>query len=106
MIEYERSPRRGTPVRAPLIALPPLQVVPRRKGTGKLKWDSHGAALEDCLSELADYHIIHEHCNVPKIYSENTKLAQWVGTHMGNYKWFREGKTSSMTTFRIKVFKA
>ncbi len=36
-------------------------------------------AWEDRLSELADYRKIQGHCNVPTRYSENTKLAKWVG---------------------------
>jgi hypothetical protein len=66
------------------------------------EWDRRGASWEDRLSELADYHKIHGHCNVPKKYSENTKLGQWVTTQRSNYRWYQEGKTSPMTTFRIK----
>jgi hypothetical protein len=36
------------------------------------------SSWQDRLSELADYSEIHGHCNVPRTYSENTKLANWV----------------------------
>jgi hypothetical protein len=58
------------------------------------------------LSELADYRKIHGHCNVPKKYSENTKLGQWVATQRRNYRLHLEGKTSHMTTFRIQEFES
>jgi hypothetical protein len=67
------------------------------------EYDSHGAAWEERLSELADYRKEHGHCNVPKRYSENTKLAKWVEKQWRNYKLHREGKTSPMTTYRIQA---
>jgi hypothetical protein len=39
-----------------------------------------GSVWEDCFSELADYHKIHGHCNVPQSYSEKSKLGYWVAT--------------------------
>jgi hypothetical protein len=39
------------------------------------KWDSNGSAWEVRLSELAEYHRINGHCNVPYNYSEN---ANWL----------------------------
>jgi hypothetical protein len=57
---------------------------------------------EDRLSELADYHKIQGHCNVPQHYSENTPLGKWVGTQRNNHRLHREGKKSQMTTFRIQ----
>jgi hypothetical protein len=57
---------------------------------------------EDRLSELADYRKIHGHCNVPYTCSENTKLGQWVGTQRSNYKLQVKGKTSPLTTLRIR----
>jgi hypothetical protein len=59
-------------------------------------------AWEDQLSELVGYCKIHGHCNVPNRYSENPKLGWWVGTQRSNYKFYQEGKISSMTTFRIQ----
>jgi hypothetical protein len=44
------------------------------------EWDSHCAAWEDRLSELADYRKIHGECNAPQHYSENTLLCYWVQT--------------------------
>jgi hypothetical protein len=60
-------------------------------------------AWEDRLSELADYRKIHGHCNVPRSYSENTKLANWVGNQRIQYRLLLEGKKPFfMTTFRIQ----
>jgi flagellar biosynthesis GTPase FlhF len=59
---------------------------------------------EDRLSELADYRKIHGHCNVPRNYSENTKLANGVLTQRKQYKLQQEGKTSHMATSRIQEF--
>jgi predicted chitinase len=70
------------------------------------EWNSLGAALgaawEDRLSELADYRKNQGHCNVPHMYSENTKLAHWVTTQRKTYRLHQEGKTSPMTLSRIR----
>jgi hypothetical protein len=63
-------------------------------------------AWEARLSELADYRKIHGHCNVPANYSENSKLANWVGAQRREYRLHLEGKTSSMTPFRIQELKS
>jgi hypothetical protein len=60
------------------------------------------ATWEDRLSELADYRKIHEHCNVPKRYSENAKLSTWVGRQRYQYKLQQEGKRSQMTLHRVQ----
>jgi hypothetical protein len=66
------------------------------------EWDVSLTTWEDRLSELADYHKIQGHCNVPQNYTENTKLAKWVGRQRQNYKLHLKGKTSSMTLSRIQ----
>jgi hypothetical protein len=66
------------------------------------KWDRYFAAWQDRLSELADYCKEHGHCNVPKGYSKNTKLATWVSRQRCNYRFYQEGKISSMTPFRLQ----
>jgi hypothetical protein len=70
------------------------------------KCDSHSTTWKKRLSELADYREIHGHCNVPRSYSENTKLANWVPNQKTQYRWYREGKTSSMTTLRIQALES
>jgi hypothetical protein len=60
------------------------------------------SAWEDRLSELAEYHKIHGHCNVPHSYSDNLKLGQWVAHQRSYYKLHLEGKASPMAAFRIK----
>jgi hypothetical protein len=65
-----------------------------------------GVAWEDRLSELADYHKIHGHCNVPRNYSENTKLGMWASTQRRNKRLHVEGKKSSMTAFRIQALES
>jgi hypothetical protein len=59
-------------------------------------------AWEDRLGELADYRKIHGHCNVPRSYSENSKLGRWVDTQKRQYRLHLGEKTSSMTVFRIQ----
>jgi uncharacterized protein YutD len=66
------------------------------------EWDSRSTAWEDRLSELTDYRKINEHCNVPRKYSENTKLANWVNAQRKDYRLDLEGKTSRMTLSRIQ----
>jgi hypothetical protein len=70
---------------------------PPSKASGR-----QGSAWEDRLSELTDYRKIHGHCNVPRRYSANSKLANWVTTQRRNYRLHREGKTSPKTPFRIQ----
>jgi hypothetical protein len=65
------------------------------------EWDSRVTLWEDRLSELADYRKMHGDCNVPRRYSENTKLGMWVMTQRSNYRLHLEGKKSSMTLPRI-----
>jgi hypothetical protein len=67
------------------------------------EWDSHGAAWEACLSELAEYYKTHGHCNVPYYYSENPKLGQWVSTQRQQYRLHKEGKRSFITLPRIQA---
>jgi hypothetical protein len=70
------------------------------------EWNSDDAKWKKSLSELADYHRIHGHCNVPKKYSENIQLGTWVGTQRKQYKWNLEEKTSSMTPLRIQALES
>jgi hypothetical protein len=66
------------------------------------EWEVFATAREDRLSELADCRKIHGNCNVPKNYSENTKLACWVSHQRQQYKMRAEGKKSPLTSFRIQ----
>jgi hypothetical protein len=70
------------------------------------EWDSRGTAWADRLSELAEYHKIHGHCNVPMRYKENSKLAKWVSTQRSQYMLHRKGKPSSMTLSRIQILES
>jgi hypothetical protein len=65
-------------------------------------WNPSSPSGEGHLSELAEYRKIHGHCNVPRNYSENSKLGKWVGTQRMNYRLHLEGKTSSITFSRIQ----
>jgi hypothetical protein len=71
-----------------------------------LEWGSHVTVWGDRLSELAVYHKIHGHCNVPYNYSKSIRLASWVKTQKVNYKLYREGKKSNTTTFQIKALES
>jgi hypothetical protein len=70
------------------------------------EWDCYGAAWADLLSELAEYRKIHGHCNVPKRYSENTKLGLWVSKQKVQCRGYRDGKKSPMTPFRFQALKS
>jgi hypothetical protein len=61
---------------------------------------------KDRLSELADYRRIHGHCNVPRRYTPNSKLATWVAHQMKHYKLYLEGKKSEMTPLRIQILES
>jgi hypothetical protein len=67
------------------------------------EWDSRVTSWEDRLSELADYRKIHGRCNVPRRFTENTKLGTWVANQRNQYRLHREGKTSPMTALRIQA---
>jgi hypothetical protein len=64
------------------------------------------SACEDRLGELADYREIHGHCNVPTRCKQNPELGKWVTDQRSQYKSHLKGKTSPMTTFRIKELEA
>jgi hypothetical protein len=70
------------------------------------EWDIYSANWQSTLSELADYRKIYGHCNVPKNYRENSKLAYWVVRQRQQYKLHREGKRSRMTLPRIQALKS
>jgi hypothetical protein len=66
------------------------------------EWVVSITTWEDRLSELANYRKINGHCNVPKNYSENPKLAQWAAAQRKQYKLHLKDKISSMTLSRIQ----
>jgi hypothetical protein len=70
------------------------------------RWKFHSATWEVRLNELADYRKIFGHCNVPANYSENTKLAAWVGTQRNQYRLREEGKASFMKLSRIQALES
>jgi hypothetical protein len=70
------------------------------------EWDCQGTAWKDRFSELVGYHKIHGHCIVPKCYSENLQLGDWVGRQRENYMLHREGKKSTMTASRIQALES
>jgi hypothetical protein len=65
-------------------------------------WGVCATSWKDRLSELAGYRKIHGHCNVPRNYNKNVKLATWVGNQRAHYRWKLEGKTTWMTLSRIQ----
>jgi hypothetical protein len=80
-----------------------LQIsIPSNYRTRNHRRARRGGNGEGHLSELADYLKEHGHCNVPKSYSENTKLAVWVANQRAQSRLHREGKESQMTTLRIQ----
>jgi pyocin large subunit-like protein len=41
-------------------------------------WSAHNIAWDEYLQELQKFKERYGHCNVPKNYTENTKLSVWV----------------------------
>jgi hypothetical protein len=69
-------------------------------------WDSHVAAWEERRNELIEYKKIYGHCNVPSNYSSNRQLAVWIKRQRRQYKFFWDGKPSSMTNERIAALES
>jgi hypothetical protein len=69
-------------------------------------WDSHVAAWEERRFELIEYKKSYGHCNVPSNYSNNRQLAVWVKRQRRQYKFFWDGKPSSMTNQRITALES
>jgi hypothetical protein len=67
------------------------------------EWDNQSVTWEARLSELAEYRNINGHCNVPGLYNENTKLANWVAYQKRQYKLHLQGKPSPLTLSRIQA---
>jgi hypothetical protein len=55
------------------------------------------------LSELADFREVDGHCNIPKSYTENAKLATWVTHQRSQYSLHLKGETSLITPPRIQA---
>jgi hypothetical protein len=66
-------------------------------------WDSHSACWDEKLEELLQYREVHGHCNVPSRFAENRQMAVWVKRQRRQYKFYCEGKASSMTEERIAI---
>ncbi len=54
-------------------------------------WGPHAARWEERFSELVRFKGEHGHCDVPRAWSKNPVLGNWVGTQRSNY---RRGKLS------------
>jgi hypothetical protein len=69
------------------------------------EWGIRGAncTWDERLNELAEYRKVHAHCNVPRNYSENTKLGTWVANQRYQYSLHLKGKTSAITLPRIEA---
>ena len=64
-------------------------------------WSSHDAVWEERLDDLLMYKQIHQDCVVPSNYPPNPQLAVWVKRQRRQYKFYCEGKPTSMTPERI-----
>eukprot|EP00591_Stephanopyxis_turris_P005053 CAMPEP_0195514126 /NCGR_PEP_ID=MMETSP0794_2-20130614/5601_1 /TAXON_ID=515487 /ORGANISM="Stephanopyxis turris, Strain CCMP 815" /LENGTH=384 /DNA_ID=CAMNT_0040642295 /DNA_START=179 /DNA_END=1330 /DNA_ORIENTATION=+ len=53
------------------------------------------------LKELMEYKENNGHCNVPRRFTENPRLGNWVQQQRDLYKRFNDGKSSSLTEDRI-----
>jgi len=66
-------------------------------------WDSQGTVWRDRLIELMEFKRIHKHCNVPSNHSKNPSLAVWVKCQRRQYKLYKEGRPSTITSQRISA---
>ena len=64
-------------------------------------WNSHDAVWEERWNELLLYKRVMGDCIVPSNYEKNPQLAVWVKRQRRQYKFYCEGKSTSMTPERI-----
>lgn len=69
-------------------------------------WDSHNATWLDRWNELLQFVQQHGHSNVPTNYLPNKRLSIWVKCQRRQYKLYRKGYRSNMTTDRIEKLDA
>lgn len=65
-------------------------------------WNSHDAVWEERLKELKHYKNIYGNTNVPSKYEANPQLAIWIKRQRRQYKFLTEGKSSTMTPYRVE----
>jgi len=58
------------------------------------------------LEELKQYKAQFGNCNVPQVFPECPKLSKWVKNQKAHYKYYKEGKRSSMNEYKIKALEA
>eukprot|EP00934_Nitzschia_sp_Nitz4_P000111 Nitzschia sp. Nitz4//scaffold122_size67431//3874//4860//NITZ4_006080-RA/size67431-augustus-gene-0.55-mRNA-1//-1//CDS//3329534388//111//frame0 len=66
-------------------------------------WNSHDQVWEERLKELKAYNLAFGNCEVPSNYPANPQLAIWVKRQRRQYKFFAEGKPSTMSSYRIET---
>lgn len=66
-------------------------------------WDSHGAGWMERYNELKEYAAKYGSCNVSSSYISfhGSQLSSWVKCQRRQYKMYKEGAASNMTTDRI-----
>jgi hypothetical protein len=64
-------------------------------------WNSHDGVWEERWNELLLYKRTYGDCIVPSNYEKNPQLAVWVKRQRRQYKFYCEGKPTSMTKERI-----
>lgn len=67
---------------------------------------SGSTAFDLRLGQLRDYKRKHGDCLVPKRYTPNPTLGNWVNKQRQHYKRYREGKQSLLTRRRISLLEA
>jgi hypothetical protein len=65
----------------------------------KLKWS-------DRLEELKAFADQNGHVRVPNLYPENPQLGQWVSNQRTQYRYYKEGKTSTLKEEKVKQLEA
>ena len=65
-------------------------------------WSAQHASWKERFEELVEYKKVFGNCRVPKQFSNNPKLGQWVSNQRHTYKLYQKGKSCRMTEERIR----
>lgn len=73
----------------------------QRLNTLGFEWDPQRAQWEVMFARLQTFHAAHGHCRVPKGYTSDRELANWVRNQRLEYTNLQRGKKSRMTAERL-----
>lgn len=68
----------------------------------QISWDPQISQWRERLTELTNFLNVTGHCNVPSKYPPNPRLSTWVKCQRRQFKLYKRGKKSNLTTCRIE----